>query len=76
MKMTTHELAARRLRLYNKTRRDNTSGFVGVSWVPGSRKWSARAKINYREFYLGLFQKPEEAYKAYLKFIRRKFQRQ
>lgn len=44
----------------------NTSGFVGVSWVPNICKWEARISINYKPKMLGYFSTPQEASAAYL----------
>lgn len=59
------------LRLTNSTgnnrnarmRKDNTSGFKGI-WKVGNR-WRACIKVNGKKIYLGFFDTPEEAYKAY-----------
>jgi hypothetical protein len=40
-------------------RKDNTSGFKGVSFYKG--KWMARIKIDGKSIHLGHFDKPEEA---------------
>ena len=47
-----------------RTRKDNTSGFKGVSWYAPSKKWKARLMINKKEKYLGLFKTLEEAVEA------------
>lgn len=43
----------------------NTSGFKGVSYHAQSSKWRAYIKTNYKQLYLGLFEDPREAAKAY-----------
>jgi group I intron endonuclease len=43
----------------------NTSGFKGVSWDKKAKKWEAQIMINRRTIFLGLFNTPEEASKAY-----------
>lgn len=59
-------LATHAQNMQNATiRRDNTSGFKGVSWMKSARKWSARIRANGEMHYLGLFSTAEEAYKAY-----------
>ena len=49
-----------------RLRRDNISGFRGVSPTE-SGKWRARLTIAGREKTLGVFSTPEEAYEAYKK---------
>lgn len=44
---------------------NNTSGFKGVSFVKVSNKWRADIKVNGQGNYLGCFETPEEAAKAY-----------
>ncbi len=47
-------------------RKGNTSGFKGVSWDSKSKKWAARIHVNNRvRMYLGLFNCPIEAARAY-----------
>lgn len=46
-------------------RRDNTSGYKGVHWVPQNRKWRAMIKVEGIKIHLGLFPTPEEAHNAY-----------
>ncbi len=50
----------------NVVKRVSKSGFKGVSYIKGSRKWMARARQNYKHIYLGLFETPEAAHQAYL----------
>ena len=45
--------------------RTNTSGFKGVSWHKGHGRWRADINVNCHQKSLGLFDTPEEAYKAY-----------
>lgn len=45
-------------------RKDNKSGFTGVSWHKQSGKWSAYISINNRSFHIGIFLKLEDAIKA------------
>ena len=45
--------------------RSNKSGFKGVSWKKGSRKWVAQICINRQVFYLGCFDDPSRAARAY-----------
>jgi hypothetical protein len=41
------------------------SGYRGVSWESRRNKWQAHIKLNYKRIYLGLYDTPEEAYKAF-----------
>ena len=46
-------------------RRTNTSGYVGIVYVPGERKaWKAQIRHNRKRFLVGYFLTPEEAAKA------------
>lgn len=45
----------------NRMRPDNTSGYVGVSFVRQCRKWKATISYDGRRQYLGLFATPDEA---------------
>ncbi len=44
--------------------RNNTSGFAGVSFNPGSRKWQAQITHKKHHYFLGLHDTPEKASKA------------
>lgn len=46
-------------------RRDNSSGYKGVTWHAQSRKWRALIHVNKKQTHLGLFDTPEKAYAAY-----------
>ena len=46
-------------------RKDNTSGYRGVSWRVRSRKWVAQIQHNKRKIHLGYFDTLEEARRAY-----------
>jgi hypothetical protein len=46
-------------------RRSNTSGFKGVSWNKGNRRWSAAIQKDGRQRHLGYFDTPEAAHAAY-----------
>lgn len=45
--------------------RTNTSGFKGVTWFAKARKWMAQIRVQDKHKYLGYFDTPEEAAKAY-----------
>jgi hypothetical protein len=69
------------LRLANRTQqqqnrrkqKNNTSGYKGVSWSKGSRKWTARIRVDGKYLYLGLFATAELAYAAYCAAARKYF---
>lgn len=59
-----------------KIRRDNTSGFKGVSWHKGCKKFTARIMIKKKHINLGVYDNAEDAYAAYCKaskMLHRKF---
>ena len=45
---------------------DNKSGYTGVSWHKGQKKWLARIRIKGVEKHLGYYDTPEEAHEVYL----------
>ncbi len=45
---------------------NNTSGYKGVHWDKGTRKWRAQVYEGGKKFHLGLFETPEEAHAAYV----------
>jgi hypothetical protein len=47
--------------------KNNTSGFLGVSWKKSNRKWVAQIMYNGKKTHLGLFDTAEEAHDAYQK---------
>lgn len=49
-----------------KIRRDNTSGFKGVSWNRACNRWQAHISQRGRSKYLGVFKSREAAHEAYL----------
>ena len=57
----THENAQNRA-----MRRDNTSGYVGVSWHKQGRKWWAQITCEGKKISLGFHGTAEEAHQAYL----------
>lgn len=44
---------------------NNTSGFKGVSWHRGKRKWQAKITVNGNAMQIGRFKTPEDAAHAY-----------
>lgn len=46
-------------------RRRNKSGYRGVCWDAGHNKWKAAITSNGRNYYLGRYDDPKEAYAAY-----------
>ncbi|PAV94151.1 hypothetical protein CJD50_22200 [Hafnia paralvei] len=54
-------------------RRDNVSGFRGVSWNPIAKKWRARCNVDKREFLIGNFDSKLEAKIAYENFAKKNF---
>lgn len=47
-------------------RRDNTSGYIGVTWNKKVNKWEAQLSLNHKNLHLGKFIDKEEALKARL----------
>lgn len=48
-----------------RIRRNNTSGYKGVTFNRSANKWVAQIKINRKQKYLGLFTSPIDAHSAY-----------
>lgn len=67
-----HATASENARNTSK-RSDNTSGFKGVSYVKNRSMWEARIKVNQRQYFLGHFQAPEDAARAYDEAARKYF---
>ena len=49
-----------------RTKKNNTSGFCGVSWEKRDKRWRAMIMVNGRKQHIGLFDTPEAAHAAYL----------
>lgn len=49
-----------------KPMRNNTSGYLGVSWNKGKQKWKAEIRLNGRKTFLGYYATAEEASAVYL----------
>ncbi len=59
-------LCDRRGNRWNRRRdANNSSGYIGVSWATADRKWRAAAETNGKTVYLGVFNSPEDAARAY-----------
>lgn len=61
LRKCTHEENLRNQRI----RRDNTSGYKGVSWHLSSKKWRACIQFNNKSIHIGSFVSPELAHEAY-----------
>lgn len=46
--------------------KNNTSGFIGVSWCGRANKWLAKINVKGVSKYLGTFEKKEDAYSVYI----------
>lgn len=51
-------------------KRNNKSGYKGVSWHKGAKKWDAKIRANGSRIYIGLFDTAEEASEAYERYAR------
>jgi len=54
-------------------KRNNSSGYKGVSWCRERRKWKAQIQINGKNRMLGRFESPEEAHHVYCNQAKRLF---
>lgn len=54
-------------------RKNNTSGFKGVSWSAWTGRWMAGIKVNYKRIHLGYFTQKVKAAKAYNQAARKHF---
>jgi len=61
LRSATHRENQRNTRAH----RDSRSGFKGVGWHPQRAKWAAKIMVDRQSIYLGLFDKPEDAARAY-----------
>jgi len=55
----------------SKDQKNRSSKYTGVTWHKGTGKWAAQIKINYRNNHLGLFDKEEDAAKAYKEALKK-----
>lgn len=58
---------------HNTIRVRNGSGYMGVCWNKKEGKWQASIGVNRRKIYLGLYDDPEEAGKAYREAAKKHF---
>lgn len=49
---------------YNKLKRNNTSGYIGVTWDKVRKKWRAQIRFKNKNIYLGRYTNIEDAIKA------------
>ncbi len=56
--------------LNRKKHKTNKSGYKGVSWYSGNKKWKAQVCVNYKVIHLGYFETPELAYEAYCDYCK------
>ena len=56
-----------------KISKNNKSGYKGVFWVKDHKKWTARGCLNGKIYFLGYYDTPENAYKAYCKWAKKAF---
>lgn len=52
-----------------KLRKDNTSGFQGVTFNRNSKKWQASIRVKGKKIHLGYFKSPDEARDKYLEAV-------
>lgn len=57
----------------SEKRRDNASGFKGVSWMERYGKFRAYIRANGRQLHLGVFDSPTEAHAAYVAAAKKHF---
>ena len=48
-------------------KKNNTSGYRGVTWDAQSQRWKAQITVNRKQIHIGLFDTPKEAHVAYCK---------
>ena len=63
------QIVTQRFNTY-KTKDKYSSKYKGVYWNKSAKKWCSRIKINYKEIYLGLFEKEYDAYLTYQKDLK------
>lgn len=56
-----------------KLRKDNTSGYKGVSYFKRDKTWRVRLQVNNKDIWIGYFSSPELAYEAYCNAAKKYF---
>lgn len=54
-----------------KPQTNNTSGFLGVTYIPKKNKWRSKIAVEGKRLSLGYYKTPEDAYKAYIEAKRK-----
>lgn len=54
----------------HRLQKNNTSGYSGVSWHSGSKKWHARINIGKKRVTIGYFDTPKAAHQSRLKALK------
>lgn len=52
-------------RAFKRKPRGSSSKFRGVYWPSGRKKWTAQIEVNYKRYFLGTFEKEEDAARCY-----------
>lgn len=64
--------ASQRMQQLNRGNpKNNLSGFRGVSWHKGAKKWVAQITVKHKVTYLGAFNTCEEGFAVYLEAVRK-----
>ncbi len=66
-------VSLRENRMNSRKRSDNRSGYKGVSWWAHGKTWRAQIRVNGENVWLGNFDDPEAAHRAYVEAARRHF---
>lgn len=56
---------------HSKLRKNNTSGFIGITKVKRKKEWMAQLTLNRKCINLGYYETPEEAAKVYQDYVRK-----